>query len=563
MKLPVILLALILGELVCSEEEDAPRVRTPLGRIKGYHKVSQHGRLYRAFEGIPYALPPVGKLRFKPPQRIPAWPGELLATKFGSMCLQYSHFPDSENRRVFGAEDCLYLNVYAPVKDDYEQLLPVIIWIHGGAFQYGCDHYTGAKYLLDRDVILVTINYRLGPFGFLSTEDEVIPGNNGLKDQSMALRWVSENIEWFGGDPKRVTLTGLSAGGVSVHYHYLSPLSAGLFQGGISFSGTSFTCWAQTENSAEKAKKLGALMGCPTSTTKEMVRCLRYRPAQSIVEAEKEFMPWLYNPFTPFGPVVEKVGDAPFIDRSPVEIVSSGSVQDVPWVTGVVSEEGLYPVAEFAADRRLLKELEDNWETIAPHLLDFNYTVPRSKHVETARAIKKHYFGSKPIDRLTVKQLIQMVGDRLFVTSAEEAARKQAEANQSPVWFYYYTYRGAHSLSEAMSHTKENFGVSHADDAYYVLDNPFVDPTTTPEDRDIQESLIDFWVSFATKKVPTLGVEWPELDPSQTILQYLHIAGPGKFKMESNQNLGEKSFWSSIDFNENKLEKSKSAKDEL
>ncbi|XP_011707089.1 PREDICTED: venom carboxylesterase-6-like, partial [Wasmannia auropunctata] len=147
-------------------------------------------------------------------------------------------------------------------------------------------------------------------------------------------------------DSKKVTLFGLSAGGASVHYHYLSQLSAGLFQGGISFSGTTFNCWTQTENSLEKAKKLSALMGCPTTSSREMIRCLRYRPARAMVQATSEFMTFFYTPFTPYGPVVERFGDeAPFIDRTPIEIVSSGDVQDVPWVTGVTSEEGLYPVA--------------------------------------------------------------------------------------------------------------------------------------------------------------------------------------------------------------------------
>lgn len=117
-----------------------------------------------------------------------------------------------------------------------------------------------------------------------------MPGNMGLKDQSAAIRWVSENIEHFGGDPKKITLTGLSAGGASVHYQYLTPLSAGLFQNGISFSGTALLCWTQTENSLEKAKKLGSLMGCPTTNTKEMVECLRYRPGRVITQATEAFM---------------------------------------------------------------------------------------------------------------------------------------------------------------------------------------------------------------------------------------------------------------------------------
>ena len=183
----------------------------------------------------------------------------MLATKYGPSCLQYVRLPLIPNEFVEGSEDCLYLNVYRPGKNVLDNLniflLPVIIWIHGGYFMYGGAKLYGSQYLMDKDVVLVTINYRVGPLGmikshnnhfmkvnwiylmnflgFLSTEDEVVPGNNGLKDQNMAIRWVSENIEWFGGNPEKITLVGLSAGGASVHYHYLSPMSVDLFQGKI------------------------------------------------------------------------------------------------------------------------------------------------------------------------------------------------------------------------------------------------------------------------------------------------------------------------------------------
>ncbi|XP_011171836.1 uncharacterized protein LOC105204452 [Solenopsis invicta] len=549
-------------------DETIPRVKTPLGGLKGYYKFSQNGRKYEAYEGVPYALPPVGKLRFKAPRPIPAWVGELSATKLSSVCIQYDQVPAFPPEKVVGTEDCLYLNIYVPAREKRENKtpMPVIFWIHGGAFQCGSGILYGPKYLMDHDVILVTINYRLGPMGFLSTEDEVVPGNMGLKDQNMALRWVSQNIEWFGGDPKKVTLVGLSAGGASVHYHYLSQMSSGLFRGGISFSGTTFDCWTQAENSLEKAKKLSALMGCPTITTRDMIRCLRYRPAHVIVQATSEFMPFFFNPFTPFGPVTEKFGDeTPFIDRTPIEIISSGDVQDLPWITGVTSEEGLYPVAEFIADDKNLKWLNDNWDILGPDYLDFNYTIPREKHIELARLIKNHYFGTKPIDRQSTKELIQMSSDRFFVVDGEKAARMQAKVNRNPVWFHYFSYRGAQSLSDAYSGTIVNYGVSHGDDVVYVLNTSWVDPTTTQKDRDMQKHLIDFWVLFATEGIAKVAnVEYPRLDPLKKELHYLHIAAPDDIKLDSNDNLGEKKFWNSINFKENILKHTiGSKKDEL
>lgn len=112
----------------------------------------------------------------------------------------------------------------------------------------------------------------------------------GLKDQNMALKWVNDHIQNFGGDPKKITITGCSAGGASVHYHYLSPLSAGLFRNGISLSGTTLNSWVQMENGDEKAKKLGALLGCPTHSNEEMIKCLRTRPGRTVVDAVKHFL---------------------------------------------------------------------------------------------------------------------------------------------------------------------------------------------------------------------------------------------------------------------------------
>uniref|UniRef100_A0A1B6ECM7 Carboxylic ester hydrolase n=2 Tax=Clastoptera arizonana TaxID=38151 RepID=A0A1B6ECM7_9HEMI len=177
---------------------------------------------YVEFLGIPYAQPPVGPLRFKDPQPPKPIQGILYAHSPSSECLQ-------SYGNVSGSEDCLYLNVYTPKLPHIGfTLKPVMVWIHGGAFKSG-DGYSnsGPEFLVARDVLLVTFNYRVGIFGFLSLEDDILSGNYGLKDQTQALRWVQENIAQFGGDPKRVTIFGQSAGSACVHYHILSPLSKG------------------------------------------------------------------------------------------------------------------------------------------------------------------------------------------------------------------------------------------------------------------------------------------------------------------------------------------------
>lgn len=188
-----------------------------------------------------------------------------------------------------GVEDCLHLNIYVPENITGNWPIPVIAFIYGGAFQVFGLSDSAANHFMDKNVIFVTFNYRLGILGFLSTEDDVVSGNMGLKDQALALKWIKENIEAFGGDPNKITITGISAGGASVHYHYLSPMSAGLFRNGISLSGTALMPWPLAKNSRKKAFKLGELMNCNTSDTNAMIQCLRSKDAKTLLEAETNF----------------------------------------------------------------------------------------------------------------------------------------------------------------------------------------------------------------------------------------------------------------------------------
>ncbi|XP_049790858.1 esterase FE4-like [Schistocerca nitens] len=181
----------------------------------------------------------------------------------------------------------LEINVHKsplPSVNSIHPKLDVVIFFHPGAFMFGGGDWYGPHYIMDRSVVLVTVNYRLNVLGFLSTLDEVLPGNNGLKDQVLALKWVKKNIATFGGNPDSVTIAGTSAGASSVQYHFLSPLSKGLFVRGISTSGTALCAWANAEGMREKAFRLGAAVGCDTDSSTMLIRCLRSRPAGQLVE---------------------------------------------------------------------------------------------------------------------------------------------------------------------------------------------------------------------------------------------------------------------------------------
>ena len=200
----------------------------------------------RTFKGIPFAEPPVGDLRWRPPQPVKRWPGVKLTQAFGAAPIQNRSLSAMMDVPPTFSEDCLYLNVWTPAKAAADRL-PVMVWIYGGAFAMGATSaplYDGTK-LAERGVVVVSIAYRVGPLGFLahpelSREGAGSSGNFGLRDQIAGLRWVRENIAAFGGDPGRVTIFGESAGGISVSMLAASPLSKGLFHRAISQSGGSF-----------------------------------------------------------------------------------------------------------------------------------------------------------------------------------------------------------------------------------------------------------------------------------------------------------------------------------
>ncbi|XP_066589451.1 venom carboxylesterase-6-like isoform X1 [Prorops nasuta] len=532
--------------------DGAPIVLINTGYIKGYYKTSNNGRKYRAFEGIPYAMPPVGKLRFQPPMQMFPWQGVALTNSFGSICMQYNPFLKKANNQIEGSEDCLYINVYTPITTNEEELLPILFFIHGGEFQYSGGSLYDPKYLLDRDVILVTFNYRLGPLGFMSTEDDVVPGNMGLKDQGLALRWTSDNAKALGGNNNKITIVGQGSGAASAQYHYQSHWSAGYFQNGISASGTAFNSWALTEGSLEKTLMLGDLVGCPFRNVITIVECMQHRPANQLVGSVGEFLLLNNTPFAPFGPVVEKGGRYPFIEYDPITAFKEKKAQDLPWLTGVVSQEGLNAVGGFITNNEALTYINDKWEIVAPLILDFNRTIAIENQASVANRIRHYYIRDKKIDSSLIKEFVQMASDRLYIVDAELAAKTYSQFYNSPVWFYYYNYKGTQSYSKFLSKTNYDLGVSHLDDIALIFETPFTNASNEPSDIHMREKLIDIWVSFATNGTPNTDVYWKPLDPYSSHLNYLYINRPDKIYMDHTLHLGETSFWDSIDFNENK-----------
>ncbi|XP_069696407.1 juvenile hormone esterase-like [Periplaneta americana] len=505
------------------------------GRLRGHRLTSRKGREIFAFQGIPYAKPPVGELRFRPPQLPEPWNGTLDATKDGSECVQGDFFnPEAD---IKGQEDCLYLNVYTPQEPGTGSSdLDVMFWIHGGGWlsgSGGIDQF-GPQYLLDKDVVLVSINYRLGALGFLSTGDSLCPGNNGMKDQVAALRWVRDNIAKFGGNPNSVTVFGESAGGASAHYLMLSPASRGLFHRAISQSGTAFVNWALAPNGSttHHTRKLASLLRCPSEPTSALLSCLRKKDAADIASTDKEFMEWEFDPMMPFNMVLETEvgeGDEAFLPFNTREAIRNASNQHpVPWMVGLTSGEGAIDVSRIFRNATLVQDFDHRFNEILSMAMFFRETAAPSDVNKIAQQIRKFYFGDRPVSNETAFAFRDMYTDGYILFGTDEAVKLHSQKD-TPVYYYYFDYRGTNSYSTLFM--DGNYGVAHQDELLYLFpqDHLFPNATRTAKDDQMVELLTTLWTNFAHTGNPTPKPDsgtWTPVSSPQA-LEFAHIDGDG------------------------------------
>jgi para-nitrobenzyl esterase len=433
----------------------------------------------RVFKGIPYAAPPVGDLRWRGPKAAAAWTGVRAADRFAKPCMQggATSTPGSHS------EDCLYLNVYTAAKSSKERL-PVMVWIHGGALKTGAGSDYDGEELARKGVVVVTINYRLGMFGFFAhpeltkESDRNASGNYGLQDQIAALEWVQRNAAAFGGDTKRVTIFGESAGSWSVNYLMATPLARGLFQRAIGESGGDFDPARTLADAEQMGAKFGQSNGAPTLAS------LRAKSADDLQKAD--------------GFSGANV-DGWLLPEEVYAIFAKGKQNDVPLLIGSNSDEG--------------SMLTRNGASTAAQ---FHEYVQRRYGPDTAAFLK--VYPSQTDTEAKASQAASM-RDSAFGWEMRTWARMQTKTGKSKVYLYYFSRvpPGPDSAARGAFHTAEIAYVFNNVNGKSGYVEPFfrtADTTQRPwqdQDRKLADAMSSYWVAFATTGDPNhKGLpKWP------------------------------------------------------
>ncbi|XP_046350410.2 cholinesterase 1-like [Haliotis rufescens] len=497
------------------------KVSTLNGPLHG-QRLSVLGRSVNVYYGIPYAKPPVGDLRFKNPQPSESWGPEVRdAQNPTPSCIQpkdviktagtHRETPDDYS------EDCLHLNVWAPTDSDGN--LAVMVWIHGGGWYFGSTRlqlYEGKYLAAENNVIVVSMNYRLGPLGFSYLGPYTIPGNMGLMDQRLALKWVKDNIVYFGGDPTRVTIFGESAGGASVGHHLASPLSRDMFDRAIMQSGTHISPWAYTvpKTAKRKMKRFADLLGCPSSSTDtDIYDCLKTADAQTMADVQFG----LFDEGIAFVPVV----DGYFLPDDPTTLLSSGSIKQTSVLHGFTKDEAALFSAVLLQKMRNVSTLPETLTLSRQEydsLLSVEFANEENKQMK--EPLRLFYESQKaPLKDIHYLDVVNRLRtDRGMKCPHLEFDRLHSPANPT------YVYSFNHRLS--ISPYPQWIGAAHWYELDFVL-GLVLDESLgcTQEEVELSRTIMTYWTNFAKSGDPNapvpVKVDWPASD--NTDLTYMTL----------------------------------------
>jgi para-nitrobenzyl esterase len=485
------------------------QIRTDKGTVEG--EPTTDGKIM-AFKGVPYAAPPVGNLRWAPPAPAEPWTGVRSAHDFGYHCVQSSVYADMAFHDPGASEDCLTLNVWTPA-DSPSAKLPVMVWIYGGGLSGGgtSEHRQDGQFLAHRNVVVVSMNYRLGVFGFfvhpeLAAESpHHATGNYGYMDQLAALQWVKANIAAFGGDPNNVTIFGESAGSSSVSTHIASPLSRGLFHHGIGESGGAVASGRGPNPTLEQREKTDVAFALAAYGTSKLSE-LRRIPTEDIIR------PVMKNTPAPhFGAVV----DGWFLPKSVGEIYAAGEQAHVPLLAGWNADEVRGEVVS-TLNKMTAEGFAAQAATDFPgHADDFLKLYPHSN------------------DQEALNSASDFAGDRFIAYSTWKWLDAQVATGQSPVYRYLFALGNPGDRY----HTPA-VGAFHSDDIEYVFGTLDSRPEALwrPEDRKLSNEIQSYWTNFARTGDPNgPGLpRWPKYGPTEW--QTMHLDKTSAAKPDANRD---------------------------
>uniref|UniRef100_A0A673LKG0 Neuroligin-4, X-linked-like n=1 Tax=Sinocyclocheilus rhinocerous TaxID=307959 RepID=A0A673LKG0_9TELE len=551
--------------LVVCQQAQFTTVTTNYGKLRGLHVALPSEILgpVEQYLGVPYAMPPTGERRFQAPEPPASWPGIRNATQFAPVCPQYL-----EDRLLLTdmlpvwftanldtvatyvheqSEDCLYLNIYVPTEEvvkskfpfviflsvsdahDDTGLKPVMVYIHGGSYVEGTGNMIDGSILASYgNVIVVTVNYRLGVLGFLSTGDQAAKGNYGLLDQIQALRWVKENIQAFNGDPERVTIFGSGAGASCVSLLTLSHYSEDLFQKAIIQSGTALSSWAVNYQPAKYTRMLAEKVGCNEDDTVELIECLQKKNYKELIE--QNITPAKYH--IAFGPVID--GDV--IPDDPQILMEQGEFLNYDIMLGVNQGEG-YKFVDGILDSEDRVSSND-FEFAISEFVDHLYGYPEGK--DTLRETIKFMYtdwADRENPEMRRKTLVALFTDHQWVAPAVATADLHAQYG-SPTYFYAFYHHCQSDMKPAWADS------AHGDELPYVFGIPMIGPTDlfncnfSKNDIMLSAVVMTYWTNFAktgdpnqpvpqdTKFIHTKPnrfeeVAWSKYNPKDQL--YLHI----------------------------------------
>lgn len=537
-----IFVTLISLVIVCSE--NGPKVKTNFGIHRGIWKETVRGERVASYLGIPYAKPPKGDRRFQKPVRwTQEWRRVREASRYPKSC---AYFGETKER----SEDCLYLNVFTRREEQYsrdELKKPnraVLVFLISDLNGNTDNSLYSPDYLLDQDIVLVTVNYRRGVFGFFTTGDEAAPGNYGLKDVLEALHWIKENIQAFGGDPENVTLMGHDTGAGIVHLLALSEKSEGLFHRYVTQSGAAQS--PQSYRPLEKAKNvsliLASTMNCSRDTSEEIVECMReVRFAETTDVLDQSEASW-----KKYGPTDEPDSEEAVITKHPKILMKEERILDIPWMTGVVANEGL-PMSLYFEEHPEecdggIKQLE---------LFVFELTNNRENIIDIPaflEELESFYFDGN-FTAYCKDHFEEMAGDLLVNWPVYEALNIQVNRMKSDIYFYNFAYNGTFSSTFSVD-SFNRFGVSLGDELNYLfpVHNEVYEDLllrNTEDDTSMINIVTEMWANFTKTGVPGASFT-PEWEPYKDGKGYMEFGQDAEGSMQKEFIEERMAFWSNL-----------------